>query len=235
MEDDGVCVRCGQDHGNRCRGHRRKTGEPCRQGPIAGHDKCRFHIGKSQAVAREEAARNATRDNALREAGRLARRVGSSMHPIEHLLDSLYRAAAEVEVFGQMVADLDNAGEVQAGEEPGTMRGWARWTTEIDPVTERPRRVVDMDPLMVRGADGTVHLHPFVKEYNDALERRAKFAKLAMDAGVAERQVQLAESQAALIAGVIRSILTELDVPQDRETIRVVQTHLRELARPEVA
>jgi hypothetical protein len=61
-------------------------------------------------------------------------------------------------------------------------------------------------------------------------DRRARIAKTALDAGVAERHVRLAEAHAVQVAGVIRGVLTELGVPQDRTTISVVQTHLRRLS-----
>jgi hypothetical protein len=220
-----ACQRCGQEH-TRCTAHAKSPLRPCGNYPAVGMDKCRIHAGVSKA----EVKRAGERHLALEQAGRLARRSGTHLHPIEHLLDSLYRAAAEVEVFGQMVVDLDNAGELAAEAEPGRMRGYAEWETVVDPVTGKPRRVLHLDPLLVRTGDNTIQVHPFLREYNDALERRAKMAKMAMEAGVAERQVQLAEQQAMMLAGAVRSILTELGVPLDRKTVGVVQRNLRALA-----
>jgi hypothetical protein len=220
-----ACQKCGREH-PKCAGHSKNPLRPCGSWPVVGSDKCRMHIG----VGREGIRRAGQRAAALEQVGRLARRAGSNLHPIEHLLDSLYRAAAEVEVFGQLLVDLDNQGELELENRPGRLRGYAEWTTEIDPVTDKPRRVLELDPLLVRTGDNSIQVHPFLKEYNDALERRARMAKMAMDAGVAERQVQLAEQQAVMLAGAVRSILTELGVPLDRRAVGVVQRNLRALA-----
>jgi len=189
-------------------------------------NKCRIHAGVGKDVVR----RAGKRHQALEQVGRMARRAGADSHPIEHLLDSLYRAAAEVDVFGQLVVDLDNEGELALDQAPGRLRGYAEWSTETDPVTEKSRRVLELDPLLVRTGDNSIQVHPFLREYNDALERRAKMAKMAMDAGVAERQVRLVEQQAVLLAGAVRSILTELGVKLDRKAVGVVQRNLRALA-----
>jgi len=218
------CPRCGQDH-PRCTAHAKNPIRPCGLRPAIGLDKCHLHSG----LSKQEVQQRGQRHEALQQVDRLARRAGVDQHPIDHLLDSLYRAAAEVEVFGQFIIDLDNKGEVEVGAEPGRQRGYAEWTTEYDPVSDKHRRVLRLDPLMIRGADSTVHMHPFLKEYNDALERRARFAKMAMDAGVAERQVYLAEQQASQLAGAVRSILTELGVQLDKRAVAVVQRNLRAL------
>lgn len=159
------------------------------------------------------------------EAERMVARAGVQADPIDHLLESLYRAAALVEVWGGMVADLDNAGEVAAADEPGRIRGWAerRLAMVEDGST---RMVVDHDPLLVRQSDKKVALHPYVVEYQSALERRAKFAKLAIDAGIAERQVRLAERQGELIAQVIRGVLADLGVDDREDVPQIVRRHL---------
>jgi hypothetical protein len=46
--------------------------------------------------------------------------------------------------------------------------------------------------------------------YGEWVDRAAKHAKLALDAGVAERQVYLAEQQGQLVASAIRTILDGL-------------------------
>lgn len=214
----------GDPEPQRCSKKRKRSGEPCGSWAVKGSDPpaCRMHIGRNSAYIEQVRSRA----EALKEAGRLASRAGADMHPIDHLLDALYRAAAEVEVFGQFVADLDNKGEVDAANEPGRLRGWAEWRTEIDPETDRPRRVLDLDPLMVQGADKTIQTHPFLKEYNDALERRARFAALAMKAGVAERQIMLEEQRAMMVATAVRGILTEMGVKIDRKAVAVIKQHL---------
>jgi len=66
-------------------------------------------------------------------------------------------------------------------------------------------------------------------------ERCVKFAKTAHDMGIADRQIQLAESQGALLAGVIRAVLGDLDLtPEQQARVpEVVPRHLRAVAELE--
>ena len=65
--------------------------------------------------------------------------------------------------------------------------------------------------------------------FTEALERAQRFAKMFLDAGVDERQIRIAESQALMIVGVIRAVLDELDLsPAQRAKVgEVVPRHLR--------
>lgn len=171
----------------------------------------------------------AARMDAEAEAQRMVARAGVDADPIEHLLESLHRASALVEVYGRLVADLDNAGEVALREQPGRVRGWAQREWVIGP-DDKAHQQVDMDPLMVATSDKTVQLHPFVREYHDALERRAKMAKLCADVGVEERRTRLAEAQGALIAKVVDGILSDLGVRDHPEAPKVVRRHLTAVA-----
>lgn len=168
---------------------------------MKGQTRCRMH-GGSSPQAREAGKIRAAKMAAHDEARRMVARAGTDADPIEHLLESLHRSAALVEVWGRMVADLDNRGEVEAGDIPGRIRGWTEWSDED----------ADYDPLLVRNSKGRWRLHPFVEEYQEALDRRAKFAKLALDAGVAERRVQIAEDQAELVADAVRAAVDGMDV-----------------------
>lgn len=65
-----------------------------------------------------------------------------------------------------------------------------------------------------------------------ALDRAQRFAKTVLDAGVDERRARVAEEQAALLAGVIRNILDDLDLSREQQARvgEVVPRHLRTLA-----
>src|SRR3954464_9675466 len=52
--------------------------------------------------------------------------------------------------------------------------------------------------------------------YGAWLDRAAKHAKLALDAGVAERQVRVAEAQGEAFAGAIKAILGDLDLTREQ-------------------
>jgi hypothetical protein len=50
----------------------------------------------------------------------------------------------------------------------------------------------------------------------EELDRAAKFSKMAIDAGVAERQVKLAERTGELIAAAMEDALADVDLPADQ-------------------
>lgn len=200
-----------------------RTGKRCGNWPVKGARVCRMHGGSAPQVRKAAQIRAASID-AHHAAERMVARAGVGVDPIEHLLESLHRAAALVEVWGVMVAGLDARAEAWA-ETHGTIRGEigyreAHWESPDE------LEVVSRDALIVLNRSGMGQVHPFVAEYTQALERRARFAKLCIDAGVAERQVRIAEQQGALLAQVIRGILTDLGVQDRPEVPAIVRRHL---------
>lgn len=75
--------------------------------------------------------------------------------------------------------------------------------------------------------------HVLVLMYDRALEQAARAAKMALDAGVAERLVQVEQEKGRLFAEVIRAILNdpELGLTQEQQAVsgRVAGRHLRML------
>ena len=69
----------------------------------------------------------------------------------------------------------------------------------------------------------------WMKLYSDERTHLMRTAKMALDAGVAERSVKLAESQGELIAVALRGILNELGLTTDQEQRApgIVAKHLR--------
>lgn len=70
----------------------------------------------------------------------------------------------------------------------------------------------------------------WLKLYQQERDRLRQVAKTAIDAGIAERQVRLAEQQGELIAQVIRGILEDLGVADRPEVPTVVRRHLELVA-----
>lgn len=66
-------------------------------------------------------------------------------------------------------------------------------------------------------------------------DRVVRFAKVAHDMGIAEREVRLAEKQGELLASVIRGVLGDLDLTEQQQgrVPEVVQRHLRAVAEIE--
>jgi hypothetical protein len=82
-------------------------------------------------------------------------------------------------------------------------------------------------------AQATKRLHAFESVGGEWIGRAAKHAKLALDAGVEERKVRIAEQQGELIAQVIRSILGDVGLSkaqQDQTAVQVPRSVSAEVA-----
>lgn len=73
--------------------------------------------------------------------------------------------------------------------------------------------------------------HVLVAMLNEERDRKARFAKMALDAGVEERRVRVAEKEAELIARVIKAVLDDpelgLAAPQRQLGYKAAARHLR--------
>jgi hypothetical protein len=212
------------DESRRCTATAKRSGERCKRAAIVGGTVCSFHGGKPPQV-RQAAEVRAARLAAHAQADRMVARAGVDADPTEHLLESLHRAAALVEVWGLIVATLDEAAERETAG-AGKLRGEIGYERDGDGFEVRPK-----DRMLVLNAHGLARVHPFYSEYRDALEMRAKLAKLCIDAGVAERAVRVAESHAQLMADVFRRVYNDPELgltDEQRERARVVTArHLR--------
>lgn len=170
----------------------------------AGHGRCKWHGGATPShVTAGKVAKALT---AVATFG-LPREVD----PRDALLEEVYRSAGAVDWLREQVQTLTadqviwgKAEEVekQAGEFPG-----------ID----------------------TTHkasVHVWVELYHRERKHLVDVSKAAIAAGIEERRVRLAEQQGALLAGVIKNILGELDLnPEQQARVgEVVPRHLRAVA-----
>jgi hypothetical protein len=213
----------------RCTATAKGSGERCKGWRVTGFDKCATHgpgkikPGKPIPPQRLQAQRRAAVLEAHAQAERMLAAAGVDADPIEHLLDSLHRVAALAAVYGQMVAGLD------AASQNGGVRGKLGYV-EAEGDSDAQLQVIANDELLGLDRHGAAQLHPFVVEYHRLLEQRAKLAKLAIDAGVAERQVRLAEQQGQVIVTVVRRSLEVLGVEVTEQVTRVVAGELRAIA-----
>jgi hypothetical protein len=155
-------------------------------------------------------------------------KAGMDMDPIEHLLESLHRAAQLEQVWGVMVAAIDAKAEEEA-EDDGFLRGELGYE-EIESDKGFTDTIVrPKDRLMAVDSKGESQVHPYMQEYQRALERRAKFAKLCLDAGVAERQVQITETQVSVAHEAFEASLVSLKLTdaQKQEARRAYANRLR--------
>lgn len=70
----------------------------------------------------------------------------------------------------------------------------------------------DSELTVIEQRRAAPEMNIWVRARQEALDRVARYSKMALDAGVAERQVQLAERYGAMIADVIGHILSGLDL-----------------------
>lgn len=202
------------DESRRCTARSKRSGERCKRAAIVGGTVCNIHGGKAQQVAKA-AERNAKRQAVEREASRMAALDGVEVDPIDHLLDSLHRASQLVKVWTQMVAELDDLAAEENANAP--TRGGLSYEEDTDEKSPYELHVRSQDRLLGLNRHGEAGVHPFVKELNDALDRRAKFAKMCLDAGVAKRQVELYEQQVEIAYGAFEAGLAALDLDNEQK------------------
>lgn len=214
------------DDGRRCTAHSSRTRQRCKKAAVAGATVCGTHGGSAPQV-RNAGRRRAAELEAHAEAARMVAVAGVDADPIEHLVDSLLRTTALMLVYGAMVADLDEAAARDLEQWPDVdTRGELGYLEAADDSHDE-LRVVAKDRLLGLDRHGAATLHPFVVEYHRLIEVRAKLAKMAIDAGVEERRVHLAEQQGQIIVEVLRATLEELGMEVTPAVGQTVAKHLR--------
>ena len=216
------------DDARRCGARAKRTGERCKKRALKGATVCGTH-GAGARQVKEAAQRRHHEAQAIKLASQMVERAGVDQDPIEHLLDSLHLAAALVDVWGAMVAAIDEAAEDEAAAR-GEIRGGLGYIEDNSQSSPYELNVVSRDRMLALDRHGQAGIHPYVIQYERALERRAKFAKLCIDAGIAERQVRIAERQAEMLGQMIRDLFDELDIELTPAVTKTVGRHLRLLS-----
>lgn len=191
----------------KCTG-RRTNGQRCTKWPMKGQLVCRNHGGaspqaKAAAERRVEIAKAAT---AVATFG-----LPREIDPRDALLEEVYRSAGAVDWLRQQVQAL-----------------------EADAVIWGKAEEVEKQAGEFPGVDTThkAAVHVWVELYARERKHLVDVAKVAIAAGIEERKVRLAEQQGALLAGVIKNILGDLDltIEQQARVGEVVPRHLRAVA-----
>ena len=122
--------------------------------------------------------------------------------PHDALLAEVHRTAGHVQWLGQVIADLD--------------QGALNWgmTREKDGGDDRGTTWEAAPPV-------------WVKLYQDERAHLVRVAKAAIDAGIDERRVRLAEEQGQVIVQVLKATLQDIGVDVTPEVAETVGRHLR--------
>lgn len=194
-------------HANQCTATAKTTGQQCTRPAVKGTTVCRFHGGSARHV-KAAGQRNLQHAAAQAEVARLGAR--RDIHPAEALLELVHWTAGEVDYWRARVQTIQ--------DEDLT---WG--------LTQHREGTGPEGPIDVHTEEAKPHIAYTMLER--ASDRLATYAAAALKAGVDERRVRLAEQQGALVAGVIRGILTDLNLTKTQEALvgEVVPRHLRGL------
>lgn len=197
--------------GVKCRG-RRVDGEPCGKWAIAGATVCYKHGGgakqvRSKAIVRADLLQwglNDTTEDPGEVLLRLVTQASRRAALYADLLERQYQAAAHSSTAD--MADLPIGVAALIGFKYSSDN-----TGKLYEVEEAIRGLVQLEA--------------------QERDRCAKFAKTALDAGIAERQVRLAERQGELIAAVLRAVLSDPELGLTEQQMKAVpHVALRHLA-----
>lgn len=212
-EGDGHEPEDGRKSPNMC-GARKRNGRLCEAEAGKGTDhpgygRCKHHGGCTPTQVKGAAKQEA-------HAHAIVMGAPIDIDPFDALLWCVRIAAGEVSYCNIMVAHLqqgDTVGRrVQVKERP--LSEGKDGESSLETVQE----VTYTDPA----------LHIWITTRRDALDRLARFSKLAVDAGVAERQVAMTERWGELLGRVIGGILDglKLSAEQQRVAPELVRRHL---------
>lgn len=190
---------------DRCGAKARTTGNTCRRFPVEGATRCKLHGGASPQVKKKIERQQA--EKALAEAV-ATYGLPVDVSPTEALLDEVKWTAGHVAWLRARVQEMEAAA--------------LSWGT---------RSIVDKQGGEFPGVDTTEAAAPpvLLDLYQRERKHLVDVCAKALQAGVEERRVRLAESQGALLADVIRRILGDLNLTAEQSALvsEVVPRHLR--------
>lgn len=196
----------GHDGPSRC-GARTRSGNPCTQAAgwgtdHAGHGRCKLHGGNTPT-------HRSYGEKLIAAAAARTYGLPREVDPRDALLEEVHRTAGAVDWLRGQVEALDPDAVTWGVTEEKTSTG------------------KDGDSLTHSAA-----VNVWVQLYQQERKHLVDVSKAAISAGIEERRVKLAEQQGALLAGVIRGILGDLDLTpaQAARVSEVVPRHLRAMA-----
>lgn len=185
-------------------GAKARSGKPCKQQAGWGTDhlgfaNCKLHGGLSPTGIKHAAGL---------QARHLA--VEVDMEPHDALLWCVRVAAGEVVFFTRKISELEETALVVESERVETDEG-GEWGLKTKTVTSTDAR-----------------LHIWVEGRAHAVDRLAKYAKMAVDAGVEERRVRIAETLSSELSDLLAAVFAAMGAtPEQLQLARpIVHRHL---------
>jgi hypothetical protein len=128
--------------------------------------------------------------------------------PAEAMLSMVREAAWNVVYLRELVSLL----------KPAVDDGEGNFVVDEDGVTRLSATFVGAG-IGVRQSpdDWKADYHVLVKYYNEERDRLVRYAKLCRDAGVQERQVQIAEAQGEWLAATVDKVLEHLNLTEEQQ------------------
>ncbi len=153
---------------------------------MKGSKTCRMH-GSANKRSRQAAERNLAREKAMKVLANLGE--PEPVDPAEALLQLVAWKRAEILVLRERVAEIEQDDLVFGTVKEKTGEG------ALGPTSETVEQAGQ---------------HTWYRLLHAAEDQLARYAKAALDAGIAERQVRIAEQQGSLIATALKGILDQL-------------------------
>ena len=193
------------DDTRRCTAKAKSSGKRCKKAAVLGGTVCESHgAGKRGTKQREHFDRRHKKQKAAQAVATYG--LPREVDPHDALLEEVHRTAGHVAWLGDIVSELD--------------RGALVWG-----ITEQ----VQKDATEFPGTDVKAQAAPnvWLELYHRERQHLVKVAKAAIDAGIDERRVRLAEEQGRVIVDVLKATLADLGVDVTPEVASTVGRHLR--------
>lgn len=210
------CPRFGQPHidylgrPGACTGHRKRSKEPCSKLPVAGTSKCRMHGSAKGTRGRAAGERRLAVAAVERSVGELLEQYrpdADHLDPGAELLDTLSLAVGMRRVYEHLVSDLREVRSRIEVHDDGTV-------------------------MIEQGLYGPDHLgdlraHVVEQRLAHWTGESARISKLAIDAGIETRRLELEEAELRRFVAFIRGVLIDAGVWGREDMAQIVERHLR--------
>lgn len=208
----------------------RSKGRGVCHGPaIEGTDSCRMHAGVSSEVAKAQGRARITAFSALGGV--------PSIDPGLAVLASLHMSWLRVHLYARLLEEqvANDASGAHWAHPENLTDGAADDQPSPDGVRGLIGHTYAADKMAGIFASGEA-VRALVQLEAQERDRAVKFAKVAHDMGIAEREVRLAEQQGELMATVIRNILGDLGLTPEQLELApaAIQRRLREAVGADV-